>query len=951
MNDRWEGEYMRFSQDILKRLSDLPVHSGILIQDEQKASITCILKLPQQVMVSNKGTYPVSISHVVDNSYATLAFQEGSAPFSLLIYFRNSLGGSTVLGRHIWEDTFSCPLDLRLEEAQHLFRILLSSGSLALILVADNQEHTVLLRHDALLESEEQEKMAHSVGNLMLLARGVNATWTNTALIERNMSESATKSEVSGLANYTHRVRSLHVRQYTFTTYHHLSPLTVQEQELAKVLATMTHEMDIATCKHIRHPHLTPLMARLIEEQLRYPIILPSTLPATHVWLDAPSTYARDIRRASGALFSSPKLAYAQAQPTWSWYGQVAAERVLHKHIQQLGDAWRLDVIDRHGFPFLRLVYLPERAIWMFSSTHQCPEKKCTFRAKQGADRLFGELSVLPCPQCKRELDWWQRYASAALPIAVEELRAEDQERSWGARYDGHIPALPQPSPRPRPQVDLLQALPADIHYALYPLILSIQRSRAFMGIPLLESRVQREASLELLIVCKLPPQFPYLKSSITLGRPEAHTYRPQGALVSFPLLLQTALPSVTTVACLFSPLDEKDVQYLEHLSVYSTGRIRFIAISDEEEPKLLGQHWLAWNSDIQRLVKAALVHVKYQKQGTPGAAKARWWRDHHNDLNKRLSLARPTPECGPQRTGSDDPLPSHMTPKTLLEQYLAYLVQQKTVSDEMKAKAVESLKKTYDCRVDSKTLDMLHLLIAKQTAPLRGKLFTFGATRVWFQFPTPIFSTFGKTALEITALWFTRETTTSSLIRWSCVLVNAGAQPLKITYSYVPSRNPIWTGAEGYQCPDHLCQRALGSDTEEDIWLFCAECERSISFWATAVHVLLRMLRGDYRVRNDEEECDYPLFEIDEEQVTDKRIARTPNGSWTATPNTRIVHVLRTIDAAVQLASPLRGVIGPRPSWLSILQKIRPDLIETEEVMARGSVCQSYHKFAASGA
>ena len=206
---------MRFSQDILKRLSDLPDHSGILVQDEQEVTVTCIVKIPQHEMINSKRIYSASVSHMVDISYTTLAFQEGTALFTLLIYFRDSLGGPTVFGRHIWEETFSCPLDLRLEEAQHLFRILLRSGFLALIVVADNQEHTVHLRHNVLLMSGEQEKMARSIGNLMLLARGVNATWANTALIEGSTSEVANKSAVSGLANYTHRVRSLHVRGST----------------------------------------------------------------------------------------------------------------------------------------------------------------------------------------------------------------------------------------------------------------------------------------------------------------------------------------------------------------------------------------------------------------------------------------------------------------------------------------------------------------------------------------------------------------------------------------------------------------------------------------------------------------------------------------------------------------------------------------------------------------
>ena len=140
---------MSFSQDTLKRLSTLPVHSGFLVQDERPSTVTCIVKLPLQEKMSNKQTYSAFVSYGVDTSYAALAFEEGVPLFSLQISLQSSLGEDSLFSRTAWKYRASCPLDLRQEEVQNLFPVLLRMSSLDIIVVADNQEHTVLLRHNA----------------------------------------------------------------------------------------------------------------------------------------------------------------------------------------------------------------------------------------------------------------------------------------------------------------------------------------------------------------------------------------------------------------------------------------------------------------------------------------------------------------------------------------------------------------------------------------------------------------------------------------------------------------------------------------------------------------------------------------------------------------------------------------------------------------------------------
>ncbi len=934
---------MKLSQTLRRRLSGLAPLQGVVLEGEQTHIPMCIVKIPSGVRFTSGELDYFSITTHGDTSYEALAFNPP------LLIARLEFAYACVLTKLIPFDLLQpprrwidCSLNLSQEEGQRLCQLFLKASSVDLVAVAADAPHTVLGWRKYSWDSLKREQMAELVFELVMKGRGVEAPWATPALVSAHAKRlSQPEDTYPGFVTYQTRVQQLHVRQYPFTRHHPLSTYSLPEQKLVAQLAEVTHEMDLAICEEARPVQLTASMMREIKSCLgrdepggRHPL----PLPTIHLWLEPSPLPLRSIsRKASGLLFSSPRQALAYARQGWT--EQERAVKLVRDHIHTLGDAWRVEVVDMRGFPFLRLLYFPETGTWRISPTHHCPAQRCTLLPGATQYRFFGELQLAPCQRCQQEADWWQRYIAVALPLIQQQLA---MERKAAATHSEEASLAPQ-QPMQETLFDPLVYLPYQLRATLAPLCSTLKWVPPLMGTMSLEPGAAllhgRGFAGNLLIAFKLPDNMALTECTAEWGDPETMLYASQGPLVCIPVRLMTTAYQVT-IPCLLSPLDRRDEDLLSLLRTLAAAKVRLIALSGEEVLALHGEYSLDWDARLQQRLEEVLERVGRRVQGTSGGAKARWWREH------RTRLIHPLSPPAPALPGTPD-APSDLSqarprPATLIEQYLATVLETagspspggEPIQAGYTARwAVESLKRAYSCHLSPGALRMLYELLSRQARPLRSRLPSFGPTHLWVQFPEPVASPHGGTSVDVAAVWFRKDPSRAASSEWTCTLIGPDAQPVGAVYRYAPRRfDRIWSVTDAHSCPDQACRR-VAEGTHP--WQLCQGCDRGLSFWATALHLLLCLWRGDYTTREDGAGPEVPRLVIDEERIEDRRGTRTSGGSEGMVRVTRIMHTLRTIDATIQEVSPHERLVS-RTSWLAILQATRPELVETAVVKTR---------------
>ncbi len=931
---------MKLSQALRRRLSGLAPLQGMVLEAEETHIPMCIVKIPPGIQFTSGELDYFSVTTHGDTSYGALAFNPP------LLIIRLEFAYACVLTEAITFDLFNplrrwidCLLDLSQEEGQRLCQLLLKASLIDLVAVAADAAHTVLGWRKYSWDNLKREQMGELVSEFVMKGRGVEAPWATSALVSAHAKRlSQPEDKYPGFVTYQARVQHLHVRQYTFTRHHHLSAYSLPEQELAAQLADITHKLDLATCEEARPVQLTVSIMGEIKSCLGRDELggqRPFPLPSTHLWLEASPPPLQSIsRKASGLLFASPRRSLEYARGGWA--EQERAVKLVRDRTHALGDAWRLEVVDMRGFPFLRLLYFPETGTWCISPTHYCPAQRCTLLPGTSRDRFFGELQIAPCQRCRQEADWWQRYVAVVMPLIQQQLA---MEKKTAATRSEETTLTPQ-RPLQETLFDPLVYLPYQLRTTLAPIYSMLKWVPPLLGTMSLEP----EAALlhgrgfvgNIIIAFKLPGDIALTECTAEWGAPETMLYAPQGPLVCIPVRLVTSAYQVT-IPSLLSPLDRRDEGLLSLLRTLPAARVRLIALSGEEVLALHGEYSLDWDARQQKQLEGALDRVGRRKQGTSGGAKARWWREQGIKLIRSISPPVLAPPDAPPA-----PLQERSRPTTLIEQYLVTVFEtaggfsrwaEPTQINYAARWAVESLKRAYSCHLSPGVLRMLYELLSRQMRPLRGRLPSFGPTNLWVQFPEPVASPYGEVSVDVAAVWFRKEPSRAAPSEWTCTLIGSDAHPVGTVYRYAPQRfDCIWRVTDAHICPDQACRRVAESNRP---WQLCQGCDRGLSFWATALHLLLCMWRGDYTIRIDGAEPGVPQLTVDEERIEDRRVIRSSSGSEGVVPVTRTIHTLRAIDVTVQEVSPYERLVS-RASWLAILQATHPELVETAVVKTR---------------
>lgn len=710
--------------------------------------------------------------------------------------------------------------------------------------------------------------------------------------------------------------RQLHHQHYLemlslqMTEPHHVSPgkPSLQEKVRRRHVAEENH------IKQARVHHLDAFHMERAAELMQTPGPTSFPHPVHPLWIES-SHPLRGYNRPGFGIFIVGTQRPSQPQMQTS------------KHVKRKGERpslvifdYDIEIVNERGNPILRLREYPGSIDHPDSSlgiapSHLCPSQHCFFGSNAPTRSLRNAPPFFVCTSCQREEAFWRQALPPLLKVMKEKPRSN--VTSTPPPIVPAVEPLPQSDTKPAPPLQTSVQTPKksatksekkkaliarqratkpEAHFLPY----TVQSLPCMIGIPWKPSpapETQRGESLGILL--KVPSGF-IPSHSIAGYKKVDRTEYSEATVLTLHLLFRFNTQRLACY-CLFCPGDPLDYTLATALSSAKTQQLQIVFISDDPLPVSLGEKSITWPEEMRKQVQ--LLMGKAKGMGDEAAAKRRWVREHPVD---RPSLVK---------AQSAEPAPSIPLPATLIERFAAQVLQEQIQQGRPRNTYLQSVRRAYQCHVDTSALLTLRDLFSEQSHSLLSWMPPFPASHLWFTFEHSLPLLQNETEQEVTAAWLMKEEDIhvegkAKTSVWVGTLFTAHMRDLGVRYRYSPANSPAWTVDARHHCPTGLCKQ--GGEQ-------CAQCGQGLAFWATTIHLLLRMIRGDFAVR------------VDAHERETTRLTQNRKNVWELTSILQTVHILRSIDADVHIVQPHSASFLSRESWLSILRSQHPELVETE--------------------